>query len=60
MDLVGRVSGTLQTICRMHPAAGYAKGRCYFQIEPTVYQDNVRQAEAALNTARANLEYAQR
>lgn len=30
-----------------------------FQIEPTVYQDNVRQAEAALNTARANLEYAQ-
>lgn len=30
-----------------------------FVIEPTVYQDNVRQAEAELNTARANLEYAQ-
>ena len=35
------------------------QGQVLFQIEPTVYQDNVRQAEAALNTARANLEYAQ-
>ena len=58
MDLVGRVSGTLQTIAYA-PGSRVRQGQVLFQIEPTVYQDNVRQAEAALNTARANLEYAQ-
>ena len=57
-DLVGRVSGTLQTIAYA-PGSRVRQGQVLFQIEPTVYQDNVRQAEAALNTARANLEYAQ-
>ena len=58
VDLVGRVSGTLQTIAYA-PGSRVRQGQGLFQIEPTVYQDNVRQAEAALNTARANLEYAQ-
>lgn len=58
VDLVGRVNGTLQTIAYA-PGSRVRKGQVLFQIEPTVYQDNVRQAEAALHTARANLEYAQ-
>ena len=48
----------LQTIAYA-PGSRVRQGQVLFQIEPTVYQDNVRQAEAALNTARANLEYAQ-
>ncbi len=58
VDLVGRVSGTLQTIAYT-PGSRVRRGQVLFRIEPTVYQDNVQQAEAALNTARANLEYAQ-
>ena len=58
LDLVGRVSGPLQTVAYT-PGSRVHQGQVLFQIEPTVYQDNVRQAEAALNTARANLEYAQ-
>ena len=58
VDLVGRVSGTLQTISYA-PGSRVRQGQVLFVIEPTVYQDNVRQAEAELNTARANLEYAQ-
>ena len=58
VDLVGRVSGTLQTVAYT-PGSRVHQGQVLFQVEPTVYQDNVRQAEAALNTARANLEYAQ-
>ena len=58
VDLVGRVSGTLQTIAYA-PGSRVRQGQVLFVIEPTVYQDNVRQAEAELNTARANLEYAQ-
>ena len=58
VDLVGRVSGTLQTVAYT-PGSRVHQGQVLFQIEPTVYQDNVRQAEAVLNTARANLEYAQ-
>ena len=57
VDLVGRVSGTLQTIAYA-PGSRVRQGQVLFVIEPTVYQDNVRQAEAELNTARANLEYA--
>ena len=58
VDLVGRVSGTLQTIAYA-PGSRVRQGQVLFVIEPTVYQDNVRQAEAELNTVRANLEYAQ-
>lgn len=58
VDLVGRVNGTLQTIAYT-PGSRVRQGQMLFLIEPTVYQDDVRQAEAALNTARANLEYAQ-
>ncbi|MCD8183049.1 MAG: efflux RND transporter periplasmic adaptor subunit [Bacteroides sp.] len=58
VDLVGRVSGTLQTVAYA-PGSRVRQGQVLFLIEPTVYQDEVRQAEAALNTARANLEYAQ-
>ena len=50
VDLVGRVSGTLQTVAYT-PGSRVHQGQVLFQIEPTVYQDNVRQAEAALNTA---------
>lgn len=58
VDLVGRVNGTLQTIAYA-PGSRVRQGQVLFVIEPTVYQDNVSQAEAALKTARANLEYAQ-
>ena len=58
VDLVARVNGTLQTIAYA-PGSRVRKGQVLFVIEPTIYQDNVEQAEAELNTARANLEYAQ-
>ena len=57
VDLVARVNGTLQTIAYA-PGSHVRKGQVLFVIEPTVYQDNVTQAEAELNTAQANLEYA--
>ena len=57
VDLVARVNGTLQTIAYA-PGSRVRKGQVLFVIEPTIYQDNVEQAEAELNTARANLEYA--
>lgn len=58
VDLVARVNGTLQTIAYA-PGSRVRKGQVLFVIEPTIYQDNVEQAEAELNTTRANLEYAQ-
>lgn len=58
VDLVGRVNGTLQTVAYT-PGSRVHQGQVLFVIEPTVYQDNVSQAEAALKTACANLEYAQ-
>lgn len=58
VDLVGRVNGTLQTIAYA-PGSRVRQGQVLFVIEPTIYQDNVAQAEAALKTAKANLEYAQ-
>ena len=56
--IVGRVNGTLQG---SYYTAGQRvkKGDILFIIEPTQYQDAVKQAEAALQTAKANLEYAQ-
>lgn len=57
IDVVGRVNGTLLS-------KGYVsgervrKGQTLFVIEPTLYQDALKQAEASLKTAQANLEYA--
>ena len=53
VDLVARVNGTLQTIAYA-PGSRVRKGQVLFVIEPTIYQDNVEQAEAELNTSRAN------
>lgn len=58
VDLVARVDGTLQRVAYA-PGSRVSKGQVLFIIEPTIYRDQVEQAEAALNTARANLEYAQ-
>ena len=56
--IVGRVNGTLQG---SYYTAGQRvkKGDILFIIEPTLYKDAVKQAEAALQTAKANLEYAE-
>lgn len=57
VNLVARVNGYLQT---SHLVAGskVKKGDLIFVIEPDTYQDNVTQAEAALKTAKAQLDYA--
>lgn len=57
VDLVGRVNGTLQRKCFM-PGGRVHRGQLLFVIEPTLYEDEVRQAEAALKTARAQADYA--
>ena len=56
--IVGRVNGTLEG---SYYTAGQRvkKGDILFIIEPTLYKDAVRQAEAALQTAKANLQYAE-
>lgn len=56
--IVGRVNGTLQG---SYYTAGQRvkKGDILFIIEPTQYKDAVKQAEALLKTAKANLEYAE-
>lgn len=56
VNLVARVNGTLQSASFV-PGSRVRKGQVLFVIEPTVYQDNVAQAEAALKTAKAQLEY---
>lgn len=58
VDLVARVDGTLQKVTYA-PGTRVRKGQVLFVIEPTIYRNNVEQAEAELNTARANLEYAE-
>lgn len=58
VDLVARVDGTLQRVAYA-PGSRVRKGQVLFVIESTIYRDNVEQAEAELNTARANLEYAE-
>lgn len=57
VDLVARVNGYLQT---SHLVAGskVKQGDIIFVIEPDTYKDNVTQAEAALKTSKAQLEYA--
>ena len=57
VNLVARVNGTLQSTS--YTAGGRVKqGQLLFVIEPTFYKDKVEQAEAALKTAQAQLEYA--
>lgn len=56
VNLVARVNGTLQSIS-FSPGSRIRQGQVLFVIEPTIYKDNVTQAEAALKTAKAQLEY---
>lgn len=56
VNLVARVNGTLQS-ASFSPGSRVRQGQVLFVIEPTVYKDNVVQAEAALKTAKAQLEY---
>lgn len=58
VDLVARVNGYLQT-SHLKPGSTAKKGELIFVIEPDVYKDNVTQAEAALKTSQAQLQYAQ-
>lgn len=56
-DVVGRVNGTL--LSKDYTSGAYVrKGQVLFRIEDQNYRDAVVQAEAALSTARATLEYA--
>lgn len=57
VNLVARVSGRLEQIA-YQPGSRVRKGQTLFIIEPGIYQDNVRQAEAALKEGKATLEYA--
>lgn len=57
VNLVARVNGTLQSASFI-PGSRVRKGQVLFVIEPTIYKDNVSQAQAALKTAQAQLEYA--
>lgn len=57
ISIVGRVNGTITK--RNFTEGGRVKqGELLFVIEPTLYENAVTQAEAALNTAKAELEYA--
>lgn len=57
IDVVGRVNGTL--LSKNYPSGERVKkGQTLFVIDPTLYQNSVKQAEAALKTAKANLDYA--
>lgn len=56
VNLVARVNGTLQS-ASFKPGSRVRQGQVLFVIEPTIYKDNVTQAEAALETANAQLEY---
>ena len=57
VDIVGRVNGTL--LSKFYPSGQRVKkGQTLFVVDPTLYQNAVKQTEAALKTARANLDYA--
>lgn len=57
VDIVGRVNGTL--LSKLYPSGQRVKkGQTLFVVDPTLYQNAVKQAEAALKTAKANLDYA--
>jgi RND family efflux transporter MFP subunit len=57
VDIVGRVNGTL--LSKLYPSGGRVKkGQTLFVVDPTLYQNAVKEAEANLKTAKANLDYA--
>ncbi len=58
VNLVGRVNGTLESI-KYKPGEKVKKGQILFVIEPTIYQNEVNQAQAQLETAKAQLEYSE-
>lgn len=57
VKLVGRVNGTLLSV-NFKPGTRVRQGQLLFVIEPAQYRNAVSQAEAALQTASARLEYA--
>ena len=57
VDLVARVNGYLEQIL-YSPGAFVKEGQMLLVIEPSLYQEAVVQAEAALKTAQAQLYYA--
>ncbi len=58
VDLVARVNGYLQQIAYT-PGTKVKAGQLLFVIEPSQYEDAVAQAEAALETAQSQYDYAQ-
>ena len=56
VNLVARVNGTLES-ASYTPGARVKKGQILFVIEPTIYKNQVAQAEASLRTSQAQLEY---
>lgn len=58
VDLVSRVNGYLQS-SSFTAGAMVKKGQLLFVIEPTLYEDAVKRAEAGLKNAQANLDYAE-
>ena len=57
IDIVGRVNGTL--LSKNYVSGGRVKkGQTLFVIDPTLYQNAVKKAEANLKNAKANLVYA--
>ena len=57
VDIVGRVNGTL--LAKKYPSGQpVKKGQILFIIDPTLYENAVKQAKANLKNAKANLAYA--
>lgn len=56
VNLVARVNGTLEA-ASYTPGTRVKKGQLLFVIEPTIYKNEVAQAEATLRTSQAQLEY---
>ena len=57
INLVARVNGYLRT-SHLKPGDLVKKGDLIFVIEPEIYENNVTQAEAALKTSQAQVDYA--
>ncbi|MCH5329029.1 MAG: efflux RND transporter periplasmic adaptor subunit [Coprobacter sp.] len=58
VDLVARVAGYLQQVS-YRPGSVVQEGDLLFTIEPTLYQDQLSQAEAAVRSAESKLSYMQ-
>ena len=57
VDIVGRVNGTL--LAKKYPSGQpVKKGQILFIVDPTLYENAVKQAKANLQNAKANLVYA--